>query len=287
MKTDILLRLYHSIEKAYIKISIKRKLKRKVELKIMTFNLRCDCGADGINNWQYRTDLVKQAIYGENPDLIGFQEVTRNMFEDVRSMIEKDYVVLGAGRNADYTGEGVNIAFKKEKFDLLGFSTFWLSDTPCIPGSRYGNLDQSGCPRTAVLAELALRGLGRKIFFCNTHLDHEGAKARLSGAKLILERVSASCTENDSIIITGDMNARPGTPEIQEFCSEKLGIYDITDFTEGTFHRWGELADEKIKIDYIFTNAKRSAKTPEIVKKYEKDGVYCSDHYPVCGYIEI
>ena len=67
----------------------------------------------------------------------------------------------------------------------------------------------------------------------------------------------------------------------------KLGIYDVTDFTEGTFHNWGTCADENRKIDYIFTNAKRSVKTPEIVKKYEKDGVYCSDHYPVCGYIEI
>lgn len=258
-----------------------------MEFKIMTFNLRCDCGADGKNNWQYRTGLVKDAIYGENPDLIGFQEVTRNMFEDVRNMIEKDYVVLGAGRNADYTGEGVNIAFKKEKFDLLGFSTFWLSDTPDVPGSRYENLDQSTCPRTAVLAELAIRGTGRKIFFCNTHLDHTGVNARLAGAKLILERVTANCTEKDSIIVTGDMNARPGTPAIAEFCNKDLGIYDITDFYEGTFHMWGKKTEEKIKIDYIFTNAKKSKKTSYIVKQYEKDGVYCSDHYPVCGYIEI
>lgn len=259
-----------------------------MEIKVMTFNLRCDCGEDGKNNWQYRTELVKAAIYGEAPDLIGFQEVTRNMFEDVRSMIESDYVILGAGRNADYTGEGVNIAFRKDKFDLLSMDTFWLSDTPSVAGSRYENLDQSGCPRITVITGLALRGSGRKLYFCNTHLDHVGSKARVCGARLILEKLTKLCTPNDTVLITGDMNALPDSAVVPEFCNKDLGIVEITDnITDGTFHKWGEKLNDKIKIDYIFTNAETSQKPSELVTKYQKDGVYCSDHFPVCGYINL
>ncbi|MBR5307983.1 MAG: endonuclease/exonuclease/phosphatase family protein [Clostridia bacterium] len=264
-----------------------RKLGEKMELKIMTFNLRCDCGADGINNWVHRTDLVKEAIYGESPDIIGFQEVTRRMLEDVRGLIETDYAIFGAGRNADYTGEGVNIAFKKDKFDLLGLETFWLSDTPNVPGSRYESLDQSTCPRTALISELALRGKGKKLYFCNTHLDHLGEQAKIHGARLICEKLEAKCTDNDTVIITGDMNATPESGPIKEFCNSSLGTKDITDVNEATFHQWGTRLDESIKIDYIFTNAKKSDKPCKIVKEYEKDGVYCSDHYPVCAYVEI
>ena len=264
-----------------------RKLGGKMELKIMTFNLRCDCGADGINNWEHRTGLVKQAIYGESPDIIGFQEVTRRMLEDVRGLIESDYVIFGAGRNADYTGEGVNIAFKKDKFDLLGLETFWLSDTPNVPGSRYESLDQSTCPRTALIAEIAVRGKGKRLYFCNTHLDHLGEDARVHGARLICEKLAEKCTDKDVVVITGDMNARPGSKPIEEFLGGKLGMYEVSNVNEATFHQWGTRLDENIKIDYIFTNAAKNDKACKIVKEYEKDGVFCSDHYPVCAYIEI
>lgn len=283
---DVFVKAYFSLHGMYSRI--KRKCRKKMELKVMTFNLRCDCGEDGKNNWEYRTDLVKEAIYGENPDLIGFQEVTRNMFEDVRGMIDRDYVILGAGRNTDYTGEGVNIAFRKDKFDLLSMDTFWLSDTPSVPGSRYEKLDQSGCPRIAVITGLAVRGSGRVLYFCNTHLDHIGNKARVHGAKLILEKLSKLGTAKDTVLITGDMNALPDSEVISEFCNKELGIIEITDnIIEGTFHKWGEKTDKKIKIDYIFTNAERGEKPSELVTKYQKDGVYCSDHFPVCGYIKL
>jgi len=258
-----------------------------MEIKVMTFNLRCACDDDGINHWRYRTGLVKTAISDEAPDLIGFQEVTRGMFGDLRNMIEDKYIVLGCGRDRDFGGEGVNIAFKKDKFDLIYFDTFWLSDAPSEPGSRYEELDQSGCPRIAVLSGLTVRGGGKKIYFCNTHLDHVGKAARVEGAKLILERMSALCTQKDSVIITGDLNAYPDSEAVKTLTDKKLGIIDITENISATFHQWGRRLSENVKIDYIFTNGKRSDKHSYTVTKYEKDGVYCSDHFPVCGFVRI
>lgn len=256
-----------------------------MELKIMTFNLRCECDDDGINHWKYRTDLVRRAILDEGPDIIGFQEVTRNMARDVTAMLSEDYIVIGTGRDKNYSGEGVNIAFKKELFDLISLDTFWLSDTPDVPGSRYESLDQSVCPRISIIAGLTLKNVGKKIYFCNTHLDHVGEKARVEGAKLMLSRLSNVCTFDDTIIITGDLNAYPSSQVIPTFCDKTLGISDITDGITSTFHAWGKKRDINIKIDYIFTNAEKSKKTSYTVTKYEENGVFCSDHYPVCGFV--
>lgn len=258
-----------------------------MKIKVMTFNLRCACDDDGINHWRYRTGLVKDAITDEAPDLIGFQEVTRGMLEDLKALIGDEYVVLGAGRDKDYGGEGVNIAYRKDKFDLLHFETFWLSDTPTVPGSRYTMLDQSGCPRVTVLSGLTIKGAGRVIYFCNTHLDHMGRSARVEGAKLILKKMQALCTHNDRIIITGDLNAYPDSETVKTFVNKDLGISDITENISATFHKWGQKLSENIKIDYIFTNSKKSHEESYAVTKYEKDGVYCSDHNPVCGFVEI
>ena len=48
-------------------------------LKVLSFNLRVDVAADGINSFTNRFDRVLKVIDREKPDLIGFQEVTDAM----------------------------------------------------------------------------------------------------------------------------------------------------------------------------------------------------------------
>ena len=44
-------------------------------MKFVTFNIRCDFGQDGANNFIYRRPLILEKIRQEKPDIIGFQEV--------------------------------------------------------------------------------------------------------------------------------------------------------------------------------------------------------------------
>lgn len=44
-------------------------------MKYVTFNIRCDYGEDGDNNFVYRKPLILEKISQEKPDIIGFQEV--------------------------------------------------------------------------------------------------------------------------------------------------------------------------------------------------------------------
>ena len=250
-----------------------------MKLKVMTFNLRLATDTDGINNFFNRTDRVLETIDNELPDLIGFQEATDEMREFMRSAIGDTYVLLGCGRKANYRGEGVCIAYKRELFELVSLDTFWLSDTPRIAGSRYTSLDQSHCPRTAVVATLSPKDSEETFTFVNTHLDHKGAEARLAGMKQVMAEIQRI---GGKFMLTGDMNASPTSEAILAATSFD-GVTDCTANIETTFHNYG--CRSKCKIDYIFTNGETL--DAYAVADEPVNGVYISDHYPVCAIIEI
>ena len=253
-----------------------------MELKIMTFNLRCINGGDGINEFENRKPKVLSAISSESPDLIGFQEATDAQREFLRKNLSESYIVLGCGRKANYYGEAVPLAFKRDLFELISFETFWLSDTPCVAGSRYENSDQSSCARLTVHAELISKELSSPIHFFNTHLDHKGAEARLWGMRAIIEKIA---NIKGDYVLTGDFNARPYSPEISEIKNTTaFKCLEATENIDHTFHGFGAI-DADHKIDYIFTN--RPSSNAYTVTQPADDGIYISDHHPVCAIIEI
>ena len=252
-----------------------------MKIKVMTFNLRTDTPNDGINQFFKRTHRVKAAIVDENPDLIGFQEAKDSMRKWIRDNIE-GYIFLGCGRNSNYYGESTFVGIRKDTFEIISMDSFWLSSDTKVPGSRFG-IDQSKCPRIATAVRLTFEGASEPFWFYNTHLDHVGSTARLLGSCALMTDVSAR-TNGEKFVITGDFNALPGTPEINFIVN--AGAADATATLGGTFHAFGQRKD-KIKIDYIFTNADHSAEESYVVEDNPSDGVYISDHNPVCSFVEI
>ena len=242
-------------------------------MKLVTYNIRYDCGQDGINNFSCRKSFILETIAREKPDVIGFQEVLPHVALWLKENL-KDYYVVGCPRETELTGEQVCIAFRPDKFNLMKMDTFWLSPTPYVPGSRYP--EQSICPRTCtevVLQELS----GGKIFrMLNTHLDHEGSLARMLGAGQILETMDAAHFFPEApIILVGDMNAEPDSPEMQLIASR---MQNLTEGIGITYH--GYMGANQCSIDYIFI---KGAITGTDVKKWEdtRDGLYLSDHFPI------
>ncbi len=252
-----------------------------MNLKVMTFNLRVDAEGDGINRFPNRESRILDAIRAEDPDLIGFQEAYDHAREFLKRSLSDRYTLLGCGRGKNYRGEACCIAFKRDLFELISFETKFLSSTPNIPASRYAESDQSSCPRLYVHAELSHGELSTPIHFFNTHLDHKGEEARLLGMTQIMQRASEI---DGPWILTGDMNALPDARCIRLPLSlSALGITDATAKLTHTFHGFGKYTEGK-KIDYIFTNmASTKAYT---VKDTPSEGVYISDHYPVCAEIQ-
>ena len=242
-------------------------------MKLVTYNIRYDCGHDGINNFSCRKNFILETIAREKPDVIGFQEVLPHVALWLKENL-KEYYVVGCPRETDLTGEQVCIAFRSDKFNLMKMDTFWLSPTPYEPGSRYP--EQSICPRTCTEVVMQELSSGKIFRMLNTHLDHEGSLARVLGAKQILEAMdNAKFFPNAPTILVGDMNAEPDSPEMELLASR---MENLTKGIGITYH--GFLGSNQCCIDYIFISGAISGSD---VRKWtdSRDGVFLSDHFPV------
>ncbi len=249
-----------------------------MKIKVMTFNLRCRTPKDGINIFDNRQPRVLEVIKNENPDIIGFQEARNEMRDFLRKEFADEYYVIGCGRDAGYRGESTPIAYKRDRLELIGLDTFWLSDTPSVAGSKYENVDQC-CSRLAVCAEFSPVGC-ENIMFVNTHLDVTSEKARIWGMEKICEYLSEY---KGKYMLTGDMNDFPNSRCISIAKSMK-NTEDATKNITHSYHEYGKIK-ENYKIDYIFTNAEVICS--HAVEDIPQNGIYISDHYPICAEIEI
>lgn len=255
-----------------------------MEIKVMTFNLRYDCEGDGINSFTNRFNRVLETIKNQNADIIGFQEVIDSMRTRVRNSLD-GYTTVGCGRDRNYHGEAMLIAFRTDVFELIRVENIWLSKTPEIPGSRYEDSDQSGCPRMYTKIILKHNDIAEPFYFINTHLDHAGKEARYIEADQLTDDILSL---DRKYIITGDFNAIPTDPEIELIKSKisKNGGVDATADIGPTFHDFGRLPEDKaVKIDYIFTNAE--CKNVYRVDDIPVNGQYYSDHNAICAELKL
>lgn len=247
-------------------------------MKIVTFNLRYENPWDGVYRFENRFPYIVNRIQRELPDLIGFQEMLPEMAEKLKEALP-EYYILGHGREADLTGEQTAVGFLKNRFHLFRMRTFWLSETPDVPGSRYEG--QSPCPRTCTC--LTLYSLMEKQLFriYNTHLDHSGSYARKIGLDQIIREMKKDNAEKPlPALLMGDFNTTPENPELNSL-REWPWLTDRTKNAEGTFHNFGR-EKPPVKIDYIFATGQWKQKHEETVLwKEQHNGLWLSDHYPV------
>lgn len=258
-------------------------------MKLVTFNIRCDWDQDGKNSFRFRKELIRRKVEQEKPDVLCFQEVLPHVADWLRENLQ-GYYVIGCGRDERLGNEQLPIAFRADTFSLLEMETYWLSETPYVPGSRYK--EQSDCPRVCTQAVLMERKTGHVFRLVNVHLDHIGAYARQIGLRQILHHLDeAKFCPDAPCVITGDFNCYPGGPEIQE-----MNAYpDYQNFTRDigmTFHNFQgnafcdpddpHASMRKGNIDYIFAKGHFICNS---VCKWtdEENGVFLSDHFPVCA----
>lgn len=255
-----------------------------VTIKVVTFNLRCNTKHDEFNMFDNRKGLVLAKIDAEKPDIIGFQEMKPDMRKFLAAHLP-EYHIVGRSRSDDYTGEHVDIAYRKDTLEVFGLDFFWLSPTPYVPGSRYE--DQSTCPRITTSGIFKHKDLKTPFRMINTHLDHIGESARVLGMTQILNKLTE---ENAKFrlptFITGDMNATPDSETIKLTRDyTDMPLVDLTADIPVTFHGFGRT---ETKIDYIITDAE-TAKGHISTKVWDdcNYGLYLSDHHAVEAVIEM
>ncbi len=251
-------------------------------MKIVTFNLRCGWNEDGINEFRARFGFIVEKIVNEAPDVICFQEVTeRNLPFLERALPE--YAFIYNGRNADHRGEGLATAYRSERLSLVSHDAFWTSDTPYVPGSRFP--DQSFCPRVCQHLQLRRKDDGFIFRVYNVHMDHISEDARVHQAQFLVPFIEAdSKAFPHPLLLMGDFNT---TREKASYPLYRAALTDLTEGIGGTFHGYGK-SDPVYQIDFMFGSGEFAA-APYRAYRWDdcSNGIYLSDHYPVCVDTEI
>jgi len=261
------------------------------EFKVMSFNIRFDNPADGINAWPNRVPLVEAYLKQQMPHIIGFQEAMHHQVIELEAMLP-GYTRVGTGRDdGRKSGEHSPIFFKKDVFELLNQGQFWLSETPEVPGSIGPG---AVLPRIVTWAHLVVKSTGKELFVFNTHFSHIGDKARWFSAQLMSERMKQIAGEN-ALIVTGDFNldihgeTYKKMAELFQVNNQLLNATEnepsFIQTRQGTFNGFGRVEMQTF-IDFIFVNAHFSVGSASIDRV--KDGeVFISDHWPITVVVEM
>ena len=246
-------------------------------MKIVTFNIRNVWDdADGQNSFIHRAGFIYEKINSEKPDIVAFQEVKEKNLALLKCIMP-EYSFYGQYRGADYTGEGLYTAIRNDSAEVVGMDNFWLSHTPDVPGSKFN--EETYYPRICVTVTVKSKDTGKILKVYNVHLDHESEESRVLGIKCVIDRMNTSGKANVPCVVLGDFNALPDS-ECVKICDGTLT--DVTKSIEGTFHNFGRLKNP-VKIDYIYVTNDIAENILSVnAWKDAKNGIYLSDHYPVC-----
>ena len=188
-------------------------------LAVGSYNIRLQTNeVNPDNSWDNREKDLVDCIAKLDLDVMGLQEVCPGQADYITNSLPQ-YALLGAHRNdGKRKGEASPVMYRKDRFAVLGSGTFWLSETPDIPGSRSW---QTACPRVCTWAILKDAVSGKSLCFANTHTDHKSELARKEGMLLVIRRMREFSPPGTPLIFTGDHNCRE-TEEPAVAVSKKL-----------------------------------------------------------------
>lgn len=256
-------------------------------MKVMTFNLRSDNIMDIHNRWSNRNSIVYDVINRYDCDIVGLQEVTDKMAQDLEENIQR-YNIMGLGRTKKLFLERNSLLIKKQ-IEIENQETFWLSRTPHKQGS---SIWYSLFPRICTTAVIKYEN--RRIRVYNTHLDCLLPYAREYGLKKIKEAIEEyQRIEDLPCILMGDFNATPDSKLIKNFSKESIGKkhFIAVQDTKKELYKESTMGMFKGKktgmhIDYIFVSEEFKINDVNIVRD-NRSGKYPSDHYPIVADITL
>lgn len=232
-----------------------------IRLKVLSYNLRFG----ELASLEELAEFIKET----DPDIVALQEVdVRTNRDRAPHQNGKDFItelgyrtgLLSAyARTIDYSGGYYGIG-------ILSKFPFEHTRKALLPKPEGGHEQ-----RAMLLANVELPE-GRKITFISTHLDHSSSEVRSVQIQTINKIVNEL---QHPVIIAGDFNARPDSPEIEEGMKTFLQVCS-DDYTIPSTH-------PRSKIDYIFCKPadrrlKVESNTPVVT---------LSDHLPIISTIEL
>ncbi|RXK35888.1 hypothetical protein M231_06852 [Tremella mesenterica] len=166
-----------------------------------------------------RSRMVDALLSLGDLDIVAFQEVYKNQLDDIQTLLGPEYSHVGVGRDDGIeAGEYSPIFYDSTRFELLKWTTKWLSTTPDKPSKGWdaGNISFHNLPRIMTLLSLKDRFRGL-VHVVNTHWDDLGFRARAESGLMMRQEIwrwVRGIDENEQIgkgvvILLGDLNSPP------------------------------------------------------------------------------
>lgn len=280
------------------------------DIKVMTYNIRLLTREKRHeHNWTNRREHMVDLLGRYDADIIGFQEVTHPQYKYLIEHLGDEYGHYGLYRSGlnrergdriisdsdpeptllnmlriSIVDEGSPIFYRKTRFELLDYDTFWLREDPKKPGRGW----DARVRRVCSSVKLRDHYTGEIITVYNTHFDHVGELARQNSAALIYE---TSEQAKGIPLVMGDFNSPEGSSAYETLIS---GTLDDARYLSpagnrdsgATFNGYGQ-SDHAVPIDFIFTDERHfRVLSYRIVTETYAEDTYISDHYPVLVELE-
>ena len=255
--------------------------------RVMTYNIRYNNPNDGEHAWPHRRDRVASTIRFNQVDLLGVQEALKDQVLQLDSLLT-DFDWVGVGRDdGQEQGEFSPIFYRRNRYELVDQGTFWLSETPDVPGSKDWD---AAITRIATWARFKDLQADTDVLLVNTHFDHRGEIARERSAALIVQKAQEIAGPLP-IVITGDFNFTESAPGYANLTEAFHDAYYATQQPHhgpsGTFSGFehGGIPLEG-RIDFIFTD-KRLTVYQHAILSDTWNGAYASDHLAVVATVQL
>lgn len=201
--------------------------------------------------WTGRREACAQIFRDAAPDLVGGQEFTASMLDDLEKLLP-DYQWVGVGReDGQRDGEFTPVFYHAGKVEMLESGTIWLAPDETIPGLGWN----ARCRRTATWAQVEMKESGQRLCFVSTHFDHLGKEARTESARLLIRR-TPKLANGLRVIVAGDFNCRPGSFPYDLMTREWKDARAVSrrppQGPAKTWRGWSRLGLGSARIDYIF-----------------------------------
>jgi endonuclease/exonuclease/phosphatase family metal-dependent hydrolase len=251
------------------------------EARLMSYNIRYDTPADGVNAWPLRKAAVAELLRRNSPDIFGIQEALPHQISGLSAALP-DYGWFGVGRDADGGGEATPVFYRKDRFTLLQSATFWLSETHGSPSRGW----DAALNRICSYGRFEEISSQQRLWIINCHFDHAGQTARLESARLVLSQIETINPDGEPLVLMGDFNAEPGSPPMvllkQHLSDSRDSSHSPPTGPSGTFIGFTVEGAVTRRIDYLFTEPQGPVEVLQhAVLDDANAGRYPSDHLPV------
>lgn len=232
-------------------------------LRVMSYNIHVGGDGSSRNQLKNMADFIKSS----GADIVGIQEVDSvcnrsGKVDQMKFLAENTGMYYTYARHFAFDGGSYGIGI------LSKFPLTTIKDHRIILTSE----GTSDAATRALLTANVFYG-GKEIMFATVHMDYRDSNSRFAQSQDLVKILGSTRLP---VILTGDLNAEPGTKEI-------LNLQTVLNVTgKDTDLTFPAIRPVK-KIDFVMVSKAHLAK----VKKVEVYPVLFSDHLPVMSAIKI